>query len=167
MTYRLPVWAVLVAAFLVQVAMARLGFHAADMLWAALVYVCMTRSAAASVGAGAVAGLFEDALSGGLYGAAGFSKTLAAYAASRASGMFVTDSAAVRALLLGGGVLFDALVRFGLRALFLDGEGASGAPGGPRGVLVFAAGTTVLGMAALYGLRRVERFIERKKYGRR
>jgi rod shape-determining protein MreD len=67
---------------------------------------------------GAIGGLSIDALSGGLLGANGFSKTLIAYMVSEITRRVYVDNLLLRIPIIAGACLLDDLIYFGMHKLF-------------------------------------------------
>ncbi len=67
---------------------------------------------------GAIAGLSVDALSGGLLGANGFSKTLIAYMVSEITRRVYVDNLLLRIPIIAGACLLDDLIYYGMHRLF-------------------------------------------------
>ncbi len=106
-----------------------------------VVYAALQRNTIRALIFGTVAGIAVDALSGGLLGASGFSKTLVAYGVSEIARRVYLDNILLRIPIIAGACLLDDAVYYGLHRLF-------GQP--PAGdVLVTGAysliGTTIVG----------------------
>lgn len=82
-----------------------------------VVYAALQRDAVKAILFGAVSGVAVDALSGGLLGANGFSKTLIAYAVSELARRVYMDNLLLRIPVIAGACLVDDLVYFGLHRL--------------------------------------------------
>lgn len=82
-----------------------------------IVYAALQRDAVKAIIFGAVSGVAVDALSGGLLGANGFSKTLIAYAVSELARRVYLDNLLLRIFVIAGACLLDDLVYFGLHRL--------------------------------------------------
>jgi rod shape-determining protein MreD len=67
---------------------------------------------------GAIGGLSIDALSGGLLGANGFSKTLIAYIVSEITRRVYVDNLLLRIPIIAGACLLDDLIYYGMHRLF-------------------------------------------------
>lgn len=67
---------------------------------------------------GAIGGLAMDALSGGLLGANGFSKTLIAYIVSEITRRVYVDNLLLRIPIIAGACLLDDLIYYGMHRLF-------------------------------------------------
>ncbi len=106
-----------------------------------VVYAALQRNSIRAIIFGTVSGITIDALSGGLLGASGFSKTLVAYVVSEMARRVYLDNLLLRIPVIAGACILDDAIYYGLHRLF-------GQP--PVGdVLVTAAysliGTTVAG----------------------
>jgi rod shape-determining protein MreD len=106
-----------------------------------VVFAALQRNSIRAILFGSLAGLAVDALSGGLLGSNGFSKTLIAYIVSEMARRVYLDNLLLRIPVIAGACLLDDLVYFGLHSLF-------GQP--PAGDAVVIAsysliGTTIVG----------------------
>ncbi|MDQ3753600.1 MAG: rod shape-determining protein MreD [Acidobacteriota bacterium] len=81
-----------------------------DLPLIAVVYFALQRDMVQAVIIGTIAGLSTDALSGGILGAGGFSKTLVAYMIAGLTTRVVLDNPLIRIPVLAGAVGFDSLV---------------------------------------------------------
>jgi len=106
-----------------------------------VVYAALQRNSIRALLFGTVSGIITDALSGGLLGANGFSKTLVAYIVSEIARRVYMDNLILRIPVLAGACLLNALVYYGLHRLL--GQTPSG------DVVITAAylviGTTIAG----------------------
>lgn len=82
----------------------------ADLPLVVVVYFALRRDALLAVVVGTAAGLATDALSQGLLGAGGFSKTLTAYLIAAIMTRVMLDNTLLRIPVLAGAAAFDALV---------------------------------------------------------
>ena len=82
-----------------------------------IVYAALQRNAMRAIIFGTVAGIAVDALSGGLLGADGFSKTLIAYAVSEIARRVYLDNLLLRIPVIAGACLLDDLVYYGLHRM--------------------------------------------------
>src|SRR5688572_1922182 len=82
-----------------------------------IVYAALQRNSIRAILFGSLAGLAIDALSGGLMGASGFSKTLVAYAVSEIARRVYMDNLLLRIPVIAGACLVDDLVYYGLHRL--------------------------------------------------
>ena len=106
-----------------------------------VVYAALQRNSIRALLFGTISGVAIDALSGGLLGANGFSKTLIAYIVSEIARRVYMDNLLLRIPVIAGACLLDDLIYVGLHRLF-------GQP--PAGDLLTTAaysliGTTIVG----------------------
>lgn len=88
-----------------------------DFVLIVIVYAALQRNALRAILFGTVAGLAVDALSGGLLGSSGFSKTLVAYMVSELARRVYLDNLLLRIPVIAGACLIDDLVYFGVHRL--------------------------------------------------
>lgn len=117
------------------------GFAFIDFPLIIVVYAALQRNAIRAILFGTISGIAVDALSGGLLGANGFTKTLIAYIVSEIARRVYMDNLLLRMPVLAGACVVNSLVYFGLHRLL--GQPPSG------DVLVTGAysliGTTIAG----------------------
>ncbi|MDH3493878.1 MAG: rod shape-determining protein MreD [Acidobacteriota bacterium] len=89
-----------------------------------VVYAALQRNAIRAIIFGTIAGIAVDALSGGLLGANGFSKTLVAYAVSEIARRVYLDNLLLRIPIIAGACLLDDLVYYGMHRLLGQSIGA-------------------------------------------
>lgn len=82
-----------------------------------VVYAALQRNSVKAILFGTIAGIAVDALSGGLLGANGFSKTLVAYLVSELARRVYMDNLLLRIPVIAGACLLDDLVYFGMHWL--------------------------------------------------
>jgi rod shape-determining protein MreD len=82
-----------------------------------VIYAALQRDAVKAILFGAVSGLAVDALSGGLLGANGFSKTLVAYLVSEVARRIYLDNLLLRIPVIASACLIDDLVYYALHRL--------------------------------------------------
>ena len=82
-----------------------------------VVYAALQQNAIKALFYGTVAGIAVDALSGGLLGANGFSKTLIAYIVSEMVRRVYLDNLLLRIPVIAGACLLDNLIYYGLHRL--------------------------------------------------
>lgn len=82
-----------------------------------IVYAALQQNAMRAILFGTFAGLAIDALSGGLLGANGFSKTLVAYLVSELARRVYLDNLLLRIPVIAGACLIDDLVYYGVHRL--------------------------------------------------
>ncbi len=83
-----------------------------------VVYAALQRNSIRAILFGTFSGIAVDALSGGLMGANGFSKTLIAYAVSEMTRRVYMDNLLLRIPVIAGACLLDDLIYFGMHRLF-------------------------------------------------
>ncbi len=93
-------------------------FAYVDLPLIIVVYAALQRNAIKAVLFGSIAGLAVDALSGGLLGANGFSKTLIAFVVSEIARRVYMDNLLLRIPVIAGASLLDDMVYYGLHRLF-------------------------------------------------
>jgi len=108
-----------------------------------VVYAALQRNSIRAIFYGTFAGIAVDALSGGLLGANGFSKTLIAYVVSEIARRVYMDNVLLRIPVIAGASLVSTMIYYGLHRLL--GQD-------PPGQVVFVAsysliGTTIAGTA--------------------
>lgn len=89
-----------------------------DLPLIVVVYAALQRDAIKAIIFGTIAGLAVDALSGGLLGANGFSKTLIAFLVSELARRVYMDNLLLRIPVIAGACLLDDLVYYGVHRLF-------------------------------------------------
>jgi rod shape-determining protein MreD len=82
-----------------------------------VVYAALQRSSMRSIFYGTVAGILIDALSGGLLGANGFSKTLIAYIVSEIVRRVYLDNLLLQIPVIAGACFLDNLIYYGVHRL--------------------------------------------------
>lgn len=82
-----------------------------------VVYAALQRNSIRAILFGTIAGLSIDALSGGLLGANGFSKTLVAYIISEIARRVYLDNLLLRIPVIAGACLLDDFVYYGMHRL--------------------------------------------------
>lgn len=106
-----------------------------------VVYAALQRNSIKAILFGTFAGIAVDALSGGLLGANGFSKTLIAYAVSEIARRVYMDNLLLRIPVIAGASVVNSLIYFGVHKLL--GQEPSGQ------ILIIMAysliGTTIAG----------------------
>lgn len=88
-----------------------------DFVLIVVVYSALQRNAMRAILFGTFAGLAVDALSGGLLGASGFSKTLVAYMVSELARRVYLDNLLLRIPVIAGACLLDDLIYYGVHRL--------------------------------------------------
>ena len=82
-----------------------------------IVYAALQRNTMKALFYGTIAGIAVDALSGGLLGANGFSKTLIAYVVSELARRVYLDNLLLRIPVIAGACLLDDLAYYGMHRL--------------------------------------------------
>lgn len=88
-----------------------------DFVLIVVVYAALQRNAMRAILFGTFAGLAVDALSGGLLGASGFSKTLVAYMVSELARRVYLDNLLLRIPVIAGACILDDLIYYGVHRL--------------------------------------------------
>jgi len=83
-----------------------------------IVYAALQRNTIKALIFGMISGIAVDALSGGLLGANGFTKTLIAFIVSEIARRVYLDNLLLQIPVIAGACLLDGLVYFGLHRLF-------------------------------------------------
>lgn len=106
-----------------------------------VVYAALQRNSIRAIIFGTVSGVAVDALSGGILGSSGFSKTLVAYLVFEMARRVYLDNLLLRIPVIAGACLVNDLVYFGMQYLFAQ------APSGDLVVTVSyrLIGTTIAG----------------------
>lgn len=82
-----------------------------------VVYAALQRNSIRAILFGSIAGLAVDALSGGLLGANGFTKTLIAYVVSEIARRVYMDNLLLRIPVIAGACLVNGLIYYGMHRL--------------------------------------------------
>lgn len=116
----LRVFAVVVAAILIQSLLARLsgyGRMPVDLVLVAVVSVALIHGRVAGLLGGTLAGLAQDALSGGVLGIGGLAKSLSGFLAGVLGTQFIVTQSVPRFLIFIGATALNEIVFSGLGAL--------------------------------------------------
>lgn len=126
-----------------------------------VVYAALQRNSIRALLFGTIAGIAVDALSGGLLGANGFSKTLIAYTVSEIARRVYLDNLLLRIPVIAGACLLDDLIYYGMHRLL--GQ----TPNAPliETIAYTLIGTTIVGTATFFVLEGF--FSENSKSKRR
>jgi rod shape-determining protein MreD len=116
---QLKITIVLIIAVLLQWTLRNVAepFAYIDFPLIVVVYAALQRDSLKAIFFGTFAGIAVDALSGGLLGANGFSKTLIAYAVSELGRRVYLDNLLLRIPVIAGACVLDDLIYFGLNRL--------------------------------------------------
>lgn len=117
-----------------------------DFVLIAVVYAALQRNAMKAIILGSVCGVAVDALSGGLLGVNGFTKTLIAYAVSEIARRVYLDNLLLRIPVLAGASIVGNAMVYGLNLMLGD---APSAPFG-RTLVLSSAATLFVGTVALF-----------------
>lgn len=122
-----------------------------DFVLIAVVYASLQRNAIKALIFGTICGIAIDALSGGLLGANGFTKTLVAYLVSEIARRVYLDNLLLRIPVLAAACLVNNLVLFGLNAMLSE------APSVPfaKTMTLSVLSTTLMGTVILFLLESV------------
>lgn len=115
-----------------------------------VVYAALQRDAVKALIYGTLTGIAVDALSGGLLGANGFSKTLIAYVVSEITRRVYMDNLLLRIPVIAGACLIDDLIYYGMHRLL-------GQEPNPQVIVTIAytlIGTTIAGTIIYLFLER-------------
>jgi len=136
-------------------------FAFVDFLLIIVVYVALGRNSIKALFYGTIAGIAVDALSGGLLGANGFSKTLIAYMVSELVRRVYLDNLLLRIPVIAGACLLDDLIYYGMHRLLGQELGGEFVPTLAYSVI----GTTIAGTIIYLLLDRffAENTIRRKR----
>jgi rod shape-determining protein MreD len=121
-----------------------------NLVIVAVVYVALAFGAATGMLAGALGGLVQDALAGGVVGVGGLSKTVIGFFVGVLGAQFIMSGAVARFLMFAGATLVHEVLFGALRAL-VDGSGF--ALRWPS-VLVQALVNAVIGVLAFWVVER-------------
>ncbi len=135
---QLKITIVLILAILLQWTLRNVAepFAYIDFPLIVVVYAALQRDAIKAIFFGSFAGIAVDALSGGLLGSNGFSKTLIAYMVSELARRVYMDNLLLRIPVIAGACLLDDLIYFGMHKL-LGQE--------PAGQLIVVISYTLIG----------------------
>lgn len=100
------------------------GFAYVDFPLVIIVYAALQRNTIKALLFGTIAGIAVDALSGGLLGANGFSKTLVAFLVSEIARRVYLDNLLLQIPIIAGACLLDDLIYYGLHRMLGQEPGA-------------------------------------------
>ena len=156
----------LVVALLVQTTLVPVLFAGnapVDLVLVVVVLAALSRGATVGVWTGTCGGLLQDALSGGVIGVSGLTKTIAGALVGVASSQFIVGTAWHRLAILFVASVIHALCYIGVYSLILPG----GAVATLGMVGVQALVNAVIGVLAEAGARSAPSGFERLRHGRR
>ena len=152
----------LVAALAVQTTLVRMvaGTGAPlDLVLMVVIVVAIVNGARAGLWTGAVGGLLQDALSGGVVGMGGLAKTLVGYLGGQFAAQFMVTRLWHKALVIvGGSLLHAALFAGGYNLLFDDPMVIT-----RRDLLVQTVANTVAGLVVAVGLQTIPAEVQRQR----
>ena len=157
--------AALAAAVVLQTTLAGFlvpGAIAVDLVLVVVVYVALTSGPVAGLLAGTVGGLVQDALSSGILGMGGLTKTLVGFLVGRFGTQFIVTATVPRFLVCAAasaahaGLFMGAYTLLGLRSF----------PNPLAAVAVQAVGNGVLGVVVFQLAEWLPRMLERRRSGR-
>ena len=94
------------------------GFGYIDLPLIIVVYAALQRNSIRAILFGTIGGVAVDALSGGLLGANGFSKTVVAYIVSEIARRVYMDNVILRIPVIAGAVIANDAIYYGMHRLF-------------------------------------------------
>ena len=134
-----------------------------DLVLVVVVAVAISGGPVAGLWSGTVGGLFQDALSGGILGVGGVSKTLVGYFAGQLASHFMVARLWDRLLVFFFGSVIHSGLFVGVYSLLSD----TGTLSSYRNVVVQAAANAAIGAGLVGGLRMAPVAIERRRLRRR
>jgi rod shape-determining protein MreD len=162
---------VLAAALALQTSVAAwlVGRLTVDLVLVAVVFIALTFGPVAGLLGGAVGGIAQDALAGGVLGIGGLAKTLVGFAAGSIGAQFIVSSAVPRFVMFFAATVVHVACILGVHALLPDARPAEVSYGqialqatanGVIGLLTFQA---VEGLPGLLQRRRIRRSYSRRR----
>ncbi len=133
-----------------------------DLVLIAVVYVAIKSGPVTGLMAGTVAGLIQDALSGGILGIGGLSKTVVAFLAGVLGTQFIVTAPLPRFLIVLVATALHAAIFMGLYSL-LD---LRQFPSGYSSILGQAFGNAFVGVVAFQMVEWFPGFVDRRRAGR-
>ena len=138
------------------------GALAVDLVLVVVVYVALTSGPVAGLLAGTVGGLVQDALSSGILGMGGLTKTLVGFAAGRFGTQFIVTAMVPRFLVFAAASAAHAALFMGAYTLL----GLRSFPNPYAAVAMQAVGNGVLGVVGFQVAEWLPRMLERRRSGR-
>jgi rod shape-determining protein MreD len=162
---------ILAAAITLQTTIGRffVGRMTLDLVLVAVVFVALSYGPVAGLLGGTVAGLAQDALSGGVIGIGGLAKTIVGFFAGTIGSQFIVSSSLPRFVMFFVASLVQTACFIGIYALLPDARATAvpygrialqAAGNGAVGLLVFQ---TVEGLPGLLQRRRMSRAYRRRR----
>ncbi len=138
------------------------GALGVDLVLVVVVYVALTSGPVAGLLAGTVGGLVQDALSSGILGMGGLTKTLVGFLVGRFGTQFIVTATVPRFLVFAAASAAHAGMFMGLYTLL----GVRSFPNPFAAIAVQALGNGVLGVVGFELAEWVPRMLERRRSGR-
>lgn len=157
--------AALAAAVVLQTTLAGFlvpGAMAVDLVLVVVVYVALTSGPVAGLLAGTVGGLVQDALSSGILGMGGLTKTLVGFLVGRFGTQFIVTATVPRFLVCAAASAAHAGLFMGVYTLL----GLRSFPNPLAAVALQAVGNGVLGVVVFQLAEWLPRMLERRQSGR-
>ena len=130
-----------------------------DLVLMVVIVVAIVNGPRAGLWTGTIGGLLQDALSGGVIGVGGLSKTVVGYLGGQFAAQFMVTRLWHKALVfVGGSFLHAALFVGGYGLLFDDRVVVT-----QRDLLMQAAANTVVGLVVAVGLQTIPDEVERQR----
>ena len=139
------------------------GAAAVDLVLIVVVYVALTRGPVTGMLAGSLAGLTQDALSIGVIGIGGLSKSIVGFVVGAVGQQFIVTAALPRLVVFLGSTVAHAAIFMGLYVLL--GLGAFPSPWAP--IFSQALGNAVVGMIACTIIEVFPVAVERRRLSKR
>lgn len=139
------------------------GAATVDLVLVVVVYVALTGGPVAGMLAGSLAGLTQDALSIGVIGIGGLSKSIVGFAVGAIGQQFIVTAALPRLVVFLGATVAHAAIFMGLYVLL--GLGSFPSPWAP--IFSQALGNAVVGMIACTIIEVFPGAVERRRLSRR
>jgi len=139
------------------------GAAAVDLVLIVVVYVALTRGPVTGMLAGSLAGLTQDALSIGVIGIGGLSKSIVGFAVGAVGQQFIVTAALPRLVIFLGSTVAHAAIFMGLYVLL--GLGSFPSPWAP--IFSQALGNAVVGMIACTIIEVFPVAVERRRLSKR
>lgn len=156
---------ILAAAITLQTTAARyfVGRMSLDLVLVAVVYVALTFGPVAGLLGGALAGLIQDALGGGIIGIGGLAKTIVGFVAGTIGSQFIVASAPPRFVMFFVASLVQAACFLGVYALLPDSRSGPVAFGH---LALQATGNAVIGLLAFQTVEGLPGILQRRRSNR-
>ena len=133
-----------------------------DLVLIVVVFAALPRGPVVGLWTGTLAGLLQDALSGGIIGVSGLSKTAVGVLAGIAGSRFLLGTLWHRLVILVAASFVHAFCYIGVYALI----GPSGPVATIEMIAIQAAVNAVVGVLSLVGVRAAPSMLERLRHGR-